>query len=87
MSSLIINYTIILKLLTHLCLDFMVSQKYRSQEFLIRAVVSYSGSPFYNLNKCIANILKAYGKDEITTPRTPSRFPTASEMFRLKMTK
>ena len=30
----------------------------------IRPIVSYSGSPLYNLNKYIANILKAYIKDE-----------------------
>ena len=28
----------------------------------IRPIVSYSGSPLYNLNKYIANILKAYVK-------------------------
>ena len=30
----------------------------------IRSIVSYSGSPLYNLNKYIANILKTYVKDE-----------------------
>ena len=30
----------------------------------MRPIVSYSGSPLYNLNKYIANILKAYAKDE-----------------------
>ena len=30
----------------------------------IRLIVSYSGSPLYNINKYIANILKAYVKDE-----------------------
>ena len=30
----------------------------------IRPIVSYSGSPLYNLNKNIANILKAYVKDK-----------------------
>ena len=30
----------------------------------IRCIVSYSGSPLYNLNKYITNILKAYVKDE-----------------------
>ena len=30
----------------------------------IRPIVSYSGFPLYSLNICIANILKAYVKDE-----------------------
>ena len=30
----------------------------------ISPIVSYSGSPLYNLNKYITNILKAYVKDE-----------------------
>ena len=30
----------------------------------ILPIVSYSGSPLYNLNKFIANILKAYAQDE-----------------------
>ena len=53
----------------------------------IRPIVSYSGSPLYNLKKCIANILKTYVKHEIITPRILSRFPTISEMFPLKMTR
>ena len=32
--------------------------------------VSYSGSPLYNLNKYIANIIKAYVKDENNTKRS-----------------
>ena len=33
----------------------------------IRPIVSYSGSPLYNLNKYIASILKAYVRDENNT--------------------
>ena len=52
----------------------------------IRPIVSYSGSPLYNFNKYIANILKAnMSKMKITTPRILPRFPTTSEMFPLKM--
>ena len=51
----------------------------------IRPIVSYSGFPLYNLNKYIANILKAMSKMKITTPRILQRFPTTSEMFQLKM--
>ena len=50
-------------------------------EFPIRPIVSYSGSPLYNLNKYIANMLKM----KITMPRILPRFPTTSEMFPLKM--
>ena len=53
----------------------------------IRPIVSYSGSPLQNLNKYIANILKAILKIKITTPKILPRFPTTSEMFPLKMTK
>ena len=43
----------------------MVNQKYINQYIVpIRSIVSYSDSPLYNLNKHIANILKAYVKDE-----------------------
>ena len=53
----------------------------------IRPIVSYSGSSLYDLNKYIANTLKAYVKDEITTPRILLRFPITSEMFQLNMTR
>ena len=53
----------------------------------VRPMVSYSGSPLYNLNKYIANILKAYVKDENTMPRILIRFRTTSEMLALKMTR
>ena len=49
----------------------------------IRPIVSYSGSPLYNLNKYIANILML--KMKITTPRTLPSFPTTSEMLPLKI--
>ena len=51
--------------------------------FPMHPVVSYSGSPLYNLNKYIANMLKM----KITTPRILQRFSTTSEMFPLKMTR
>ena len=52
----------------------------------ICAIVSYSGSTLYNLNKYIPNILRAnIPKIKITTPRILPRFPTTSEMLPLKM--
>ena len=42
---------------------------------LIRAIVSYCGSPLYNINKYIANILKAYIKDENNNAKNSTRFP------------
>ena len=55
----------------------------------IRPIVSYSGSPLYNLNKYIANILQDshshMSKMKIATPRILPRFPTTSEMSPLKM--
>ena len=40
----------------------------------IRSVVSYSGSPLYNLNKCIANIFKAYVQDENDNAKNYTKF-------------
>ena len=40
----------------------------------IRPVVSYSGSPLYNLNKCIANFLKAYVKHENSNAKISTTF-------------
>ena len=40
----------------------------------IRPIVSYSGSPLYNLNKYIANILKAYVKDENNNAKNCTTF-------------
>ena len=40
----------------------------------IRLIVSYIGSPLYNLNKCIANILKAYVKDENSNSKNSTTF-------------
>ena len=51
----------------------------------IRPIVVYSGSPLYNLNKYIANILKLMLKMKTATPRILPRFPSTSEMFPLKM--
>ena len=40
----------------------------------IRSIVSYSGSPLYNLNKYIANILKAYVQDENDNAKNYTKF-------------
>ena len=40
----------------------------------IRPIVSYSGSPLYNLNKYIANILKAYVRDENNNAKNSTTF-------------
>ena len=40
----------------------------------IRPIVSYSGSPLYNLNKYIANILKAYAKDKNNNAKSSTTF-------------
>ena len=64
--------------------------KIKKLEVPIRPIVSYGGSPLYNLKKYIAKILKAENmkmlKMKITTPRILPRFPTAS-FFPLKMTR
>ena len=40
----------------------------------ISLIVSYSGSPLCNLNKYIANILKAYVKDENNNAKNSTKF-------------
>ena len=40
----------------------------------IRSIVSYSGSPLYNLNKYIANILEAYVQDENDNAKNYTKF-------------
>ena len=40
----------------------------------IRPIVSYSGFPLYNLNKYIANILKAYVRDENNNTKNSTTF-------------
>ena len=40
----------------------------------IRPIVSYSGSPLYNLNKYITNILKAYVQDENNNAKNSTTF-------------
>ena len=40
----------------------------------IHPIVSYSGSPLYNLNKYIANILKAYVKHENNNAKNSATF-------------
>ena len=39
-----------------------------------RPTILYSDSPLYNLNKYIANILKAYVKDENNNPKNSTKF-------------
>ena len=41
---------------------------------LIRSIVSYSGSPLYNLNQYVANILKAYVKHENNNAKNSTTF-------------
>ena len=41
----------------------------------IRPIVSYNGSPMYNLNKYIANIFKGYVKDENNNTNNSTTFP------------
>ena len=53
----------------------------------IPSIISYSGSPLYNLNKYIDNILKAYIKDGNDIVKNSTTFSTTSEMFPLKMTR
>ena len=40
----------------------------------IRPIISYSGSPLYNLNKYIANILKTYVKHENNNAKNSTTF-------------
>ena len=47
----------------------------------IRPIVSYSGSPLYNLNKYIANILKPYVKDENNNARKSTKFSNYIKNF------
>ena len=40
----------------------------------IRPIVSYSGSPLYNFNKYVANILKAYAQDDNNNAKNSTTF-------------
>ena len=53
---------------------FYVQPKIHKSGVPIRPVVSYSGSPLYNLNKYIANILKACVRDENNNAKNSSIF-------------
>ena len=44
----------------------------------IRSIVSYSDSLLYNLNKYIANILKAYVKNENRNAKSSTMFPNCT---------
>ena len=48
--------------------------KIDEQRVPILPIVSYCGSPLYNLNKYIANILKAYVKDENNNAKNSTTF-------------
>ena len=50
----------------------MANQKYTGVP--IRPIVSYNGSPLYNLNKHIAKILKAYIEDENNNAKNSTTF-------------
>ena len=53
---------------------FYGQPKIHKPGFPIRLIVSYSGSPLYNLNKYIANILKAYVRDENNSAKNSTTF-------------
>ena len=52
----------------------MVDNISRILVVLIRPIVSYSGSPFYYLNKYINNILKAFVKDDNNNAKNSATF-------------
>ena len=53
---------------------FYGQQKMHKPGVPIRPIVSYSGSPLNNLNKYIANILKAYIQDENNNAKNSTTF-------------
>ena len=53
---------------------FYGQQKMHKPGVPIRPIVSYSGSPLNNLNKYIANILKAYIQDENNNAKNSATF-------------
>ena len=53
---------------------FYGQPKIHKPGFPIRPIVSYSGSPLYNLNKYIANILKTYVKHENNNAKNSTTF-------------
>ena len=57
-------------------MDFGLNTKSRRRRrrVPIRSIVSYSGSPLYNLNKYIANIPKAYVRDENNNAKNSTTF-------------
>ena len=55
-------------------LRFHWQPKVHKPEVPICPIVSYSGTPLSSLNKYIANILKAYVKDEINNAKNSTRF-------------
>ena len=53
---------------------FYGQPKIQKLEVPIGPIVSYSGAPLYSLNKYIANILKAYTKDENNSGKNSTTF-------------
>ena len=53
---------------------FYGQPKIHKPRFPIHPIVSYSGSPLYNLKRYIANILKAYVKDENNNAKNSTTF-------------
>ena len=50
----------------------------------IRAIVLYSGYPLYNLNKHIANILKAYVEDQNNNAKNSTTFSNYNRNIRIE---
>ena len=70
----IINYIIIRKPTDSPAPRFYGQPKIHQPGVPIRPIVSYSGSPLYSLNKYMANILKAYVKDEKNNAKNSTTF-------------
>ena len=71
-------------------LRFYGQPKIHQQIVLIRPVFSYTDFPLYNLNKYIANILKAFIEEENNNAKNSTMFirnvlPSIPEIFPLVM--
>ena len=62
---------------------FYGQQKIHEPGFPTRPNVWYTGSPLYNLNKYIANILKAYVKDKNNNAKNSTTFSNNIRNVRL----
>ena len=72
--------------ITVLVLDFMVNQKFTSQEFLY-VQLFHIAAPRCTILNTQLTFLKLMLKMKITTPSALPRFPTTSEVFLLKITR